>query len=135
MWLILQHDKPEDWVIATGRTTSIREFVIMAFSHLGIELDFTGHGLNERAVVKSCSNKLFKLPLGKEVLAVDPKYFRPTEVDLLIGDSSKAKQKLGWKPEISLEELVKEMVDSDLKLFKKDRILRDAGYETLNYFE
>ena len=96
MWMILQHDKPEDWVIATGRTTSIRDFVKMSFANIGITLLFKGKGLNEVGVVKSCSNPKYNLEIGKEVLAIDPIYFRPTEVDLLVGDPTKAKDKLGW---------------------------------------
>ena len=135
MWMILQHDNPEDWVIATGRTTSIRDFVKMAFAHIGVTLAFKGEGINEIAVVESCSNENYDFEIGKEVLAIDPKYFRPTEVDLLIGDPTKAKEKLGWVPEISLEQLVEDMMQSDLKLFKRDKYLREGGHQTLNYFE
>jgi GDPmannose 4,6-dehydratase len=135
MWMILQHDNPEDWVIATGRTTSIRDFIKMAFSHIGIELEFKGQGVDEIAVIASCSNDKYQLEIGKQVLAVDKKYFRPTEVDLLIGDPTKAKEKLGWVPEITLEELVEDMMQSDLKLFEKDKYLKEGGHETLNYFE
>jgi len=135
MWMILQHDNPEDWVIATGRTTSIRDFIKMAFSHIGVELEFKGQGVDEIAVIASCSNDKYQLEIGKQVLAVDKKYFRPTEVDLLIGDPTKAKEKLGWTPEISLEQLVKDMMQSDLKLFEKDKYLKEGGHETLNYFE
>lgn len=135
MWMILQHDNPEDWVIATGRTTSIRDFIKMAFSHIGVELEFKGQGVDEIAVIASCSNDKYQLEIGKQVLAVDKKYFRPTEVDLLIGDPTKAKEKLGWTPEISLEELVEDMMQSDLKLFEKDKYLKEGGHITLNYFE
>ena len=135
MWMILQHDMPEDWVIATGRSTSIRDFVKMAFAHVGVTLAFKGEGINEIAVVKSCSNENYNVEIGKEVLAIDPKYFRPTEVDLLIGDATKAKEKLGWVPEISLEQLVEEMMQSDLKLFKRDKYLKEGGHQTLNHFE
>ena len=135
MWMILQHDNPEDWVIATGRTTSIRDFVKMAFAHIGVTLAFKGEGINETVVVESCSNENYDLEIGKEVLAIDPKYFRPTEVDLLIGDPTKAKEKLGWVPEISLEQLVEDMMQSDLKLFKRDKYLKEGGHQTLNYFE
>ena len=127
MWMILQAEESEDWVIATGRTTTIRDFVKMAFSHIGVELEFTGEGINEVAKIKSCSNPDYKLEIGKEVLSIDEKYFRPTEVDLLIGDASKAKKKLGWEPEITLEELVEDMMKSDIKLFKKDKYLRDGA--------
>ena len=135
MWMILQHDSPEDWVISTGRTTSIRDFVKMAFAHIGITLEFKGEGLNEIAIIKSCSNEKYNIEIGKEVLSIDPEYFRPTEVDLLIGDSTKAKDKLGWVPEISLEELVEDMMQSDLRLFERDKYLKEGGHQTLNYFE
>ena len=135
MWMILQHDKPEDWVIATGRSTSIRDFIKMAFSHIGVELEFKGSGVDEIAIIASSSNKEYNLEIGKEVLGVDAKYFRPTEVDLLIGDPTKAKEELGWTPETSLEDLVKEMMESDLKLFEKDKYLKDGGHQTLNYYE
>ncbi len=135
MWMILQADEPEDWVIATGKTTPVREFVRMAFREAGIELEFCGKGVNEKAFVASCSNPEYQLELGKEVLNVDPRYFRPTEVDLLIGDASKAKNKLGWEPECSLEELVKDMMQSDLELMQKEQFLKDGGYRILNNFE
>ena len=135
MWMILQHDNAEDWVIATGTTTKIRDFVKMAFQYVGIELDFRGKGIEEIAVVKSCSNPKYKLEIGKEVLSVDSRYFRPTEVDLLIGDPSKAKEKLGWVPETSLKELVNDMMKSDIKLFERNRYLNEGGYKTFNYYE
>ena len=135
MWMILQADKPEDWVVATGRTTTIRDFVKMAFGHIGVELEFTGKGLDEVAKVKSCSNRDYQLQIGKEVLSIDEKYFRPTEVDLLVGDATKAKEKLGWEPQITLEELVEDMMISDIKLFKKDKYLKNEGFNTHNYFE
>ncbi|MFN8307199.1 MAG: GDP-mannose 4,6-dehydratase [Ferruginibacter sp.] len=119
MWLILQQDTPEDFVIATGITTSVRDFVIMTFRELGIELEFSGEGVNEKATVASCSNPDYQLPIGKEVVAVDPEYFRPTEVDLLIGDATKAKQKLGWVPKHDLASLVKEMVEGDVQNVKR----------------
>ena len=119
MWMILQAKKPEDWVIATGYTTKVRDFVRLAFKEVGIELEFIGKGLNEKALVVSCNNENFKLKIGKEVLAIDPNYYRPTEVDLLIGDPSKAKEKLGWVPEYTLETLVEEMMQSDIKLMQK----------------
>lgn len=127
MWMILQAEKAEDWVIATGRSTTIRDFVSMAFKYIGIELEFSGKGINEIAKVKSCSNSSYQIEIGKKVLSIDPKYFRPTEVDLLIGDPSKAKDKLGWKAEIDLEELVKDMMESDLKLFKREQYFSDAS--------
>lgn len=119
MWLILQQDTPEDFVIATGVTTSVRDFIILTFRELGIELSFSGEGVKEKATVASCSNPAYQLPIGKEVVAVDPEYFRPTEVELLIGDATKAKQKLGWKPKHDLASLVKEMVASDVQNVKK----------------
>lgn len=135
MWMILQADQPEDWVIATGKTTSVRDFVRMSFAEAGIELEFKGEGVAEKAFVKSCSNSDYQLPIGKEILNVDPKYFRPTEVELLIGDATKAKNKLGWIPEYTLEYLIKDMMRNDLKLMKKDQFLQEGGYTTLNYFE
>lgn len=121
MWLILQQDKPEDFVIATGITTSVRDFIKMAFSEVGIELEFTGEGVNEKGTVKSCSNDAYQLPAGKVVVAVDPEYFRPTEVELLIGDATKAKEKLGWQPKYNLAALVKEMVAADIQNVKKSQ--------------
>lgn len=135
MWMILQHDQPEDWVIATGTTTSVRDFVRMSFQYIGIELEFTGVGVDEKGTIKSCSNPDYQLEIGQEVVAVDPRYFRPTEVDLLIGDPSKAKEKLGWVPEIALQELVNEMMESDLHLMSKEEYLKSGGYRINNYFE
>jgi len=119
MWVILQADKPEDWVIATGETTTVRDFVRLAFKEVGVRLEFKGEGVNEKAYVVSCSDDNYQIEIGKEVLSVDPKYFRPTEVDLLIGDPTKAKEKLGWVPEHDLSALVKDMMVSDLELFNK----------------
>ena len=135
MWMILQAEQPEDWVIATGKTTTVREFVRMAFKEVGVELKFSGEGVNEKAKVIKCSNPLSKLEIGQEVLAIDPTYYRPTEVDLLIGDPTKAKEKLGWIPEHDLASLVKEMMQSDVKLMQKDQYLREGGYMMLNYFD
>ena len=135
MWMILQADAAEDWVIATGTTTPVREFVRMAFNEVGVELEFIGSGVSETAIVIACNNPEYQIEIGKEVLAVDPKYFRPTEVELLIGDASKAKNKLGWIPEYDLKDLVKDMMKSDVKLMKKDQFLKDGGYSTFNYFE
>jgi GDPmannose 4,6-dehydratase len=135
MWMILQADEAEDWVIATGITTPVREFVRMAFREAGIELEFKGEGKEEKAYIASCSNPDYQVAIGKEVVAVDSRYFRPTEVDLLIGDASKAKNKLGWTPKYDLAYLVKDMMQSDLHLMKKDAYLKDGGYKTLNYFE
>jgi GDPmannose 4,6-dehydratase len=115
MWLILQQDKAEDFVIATGITTSVRDFIKLAFNEVGIQLKFAGEGINEKATVAACNNPAYQLPAGKEVVAVDPAYFRPTEVELLIGDSTKAREKLGWKPRYDLAALVKEMVAADIK--------------------
>ncbi|RVU25607.1 GDP-mannose 4,6-dehydratase [Sandaracinomonas limnophila] len=117
MWLILQQDIPEDFVLATGVTTTIREFVRMSFAEVGIELGFKGEGENEVGFIHKCNGE-YQLELGREVVRVDPKYYRPTEVDLLLGDPTKAKSKLGWKPKYDLPALVKEMVESDLILFK-----------------
>ncbi|WMI66636.1 GDP-mannose 4,6-dehydratase [Aestuariibaculum sp. YM273] len=135
MWMILQADEAEDWVIATNKTTTVRDFVKMSFAEVGIELEFKGEGVDEKAFVKACNNSEYQLPIGKEVLAVDPKYFRPTEVDLLIGDATKAKEKLGWVPEYDLPALVKDMMQSDVKLMKKEQYLKDGGYQIMNYFE
>ena len=135
MWMILQADEPEDWVIATGVTTTVRDFVKLAFGEVGIELEFKGEGIDEKGFVKSCSNSEYKVEIGKEVVAIDPRYFRPTEVELLIGDATKAHTKLGWKPEYDLADLVKDMMQSDVTLMKKDQYLKDGGYKTLNYFE
>lgn len=120
MWLILQQDTAEDYVIATGITTPVREFVRMAFAEVGAEIEFRGTGVEEKGYVKSISNPGFKLEVGKEVVSVDPAYFRPTEVELLIGDPTKSKTKLGWEPEYDLAALCKEMVASDVEIFKKD---------------
>tara|TARA_B100001057_G_scaffold498883_1_gene607500 strand:- start:13352 stop:14431 length:1080 start_codon:yes stop_codon:yes gene_type:complete len=118
MWMILQANKAEDWVIATGKTTSIRDFVRLAFREVGVELIFKGSGVNEKAYVASCNDNNYQIKIGKEILSVDPQYFRPTEVDQLIGDSTKAKEKLGWFPEYDLSSLVKDMMQSDINFFK-----------------
>jgi len=151
MWMILQAEQAEDWVIATGITTSVRDFVSMSFAEVGITIRFEGKGVHEVGIIAgidkdkyisilnsvnqqaTTSNELPKI--GKEVLAVDPKYFRPTEVDLLIGDPTKANTKLGWHPEYDLVSLVREMMTSDVKLMQKEQYLKDGGYSTLNYFE
>ncbi len=119
MWMILQAEKAEDWVIATGKTISVRDFVRMAFAEVGITIEFKGQGVDEKAFVVSCDNDNYKIEIGKEVLSVDASYFRPVEVDLLVGDPSKAKKRLGWVPEYNLVSLIKEMIASDLVLFKK----------------
>jgi GDPmannose 4,6-dehydratase len=133
MWMILQAKEPEDWVIATGKTTTVREFVRLAFAEVGIELEFRGIGVNEIATVLKCNNPKFQIEIGKEILSIDSDYFRPTEVDLLIGDPTKAKEKLGWIPEHNLASLVKDMMQSDLKLMQKDQYLKEGGYYTANY--
>ncbi|OMQ09870.1 GDP-mannose 4,6-dehydratase [[Flexibacter] sp. ATCC 35103] len=120
MWLILQQDKAEDFVISTGKTTTVREFVRMAFLECGIELDFVGENENEVGKVKSCSNSKYQLEIGKEIVKIDPAYYRPTEVDLLIGDSTKARTVLGWKPKFDLKDIVEQMVESDIQLFEKE---------------
>ncbi len=135
MYLILQQDKPDDFVIATGKTTKVRDFVRMAFGYVGIELKFEGEGINEKAFVSKCNNRDYQIEIGKEVLAIDPSYFRPTEVELLIGDPTKAKTQLGWEPEYDLNSLVNDMMESDLKLMKKDRYLIDGGHPVFHYFE
>ena len=135
MWLILQQDKAEDYVIASGNTTSVRDFIIKSFNEVGVELSFKGKGEDEKAFVASCSNPAFKLPVGKQVMAVDKRYFRPTEVDLLLGDASKAKKKLGWKPKYALDDLVKEMVQCDVELFRRDKYLKEGGHKIFNYHE
>ena len=135
MWLILQQEKPEDFVIATGKTTSVREFVRLAFGQIGVELEFKGEGVDEKGYVLSSTNPEFPVEIGKEVVAVDPEYFRPTEVDLLIGDPTKANNQLGWKPKYDLRKLVEEMMAGDLAIFRKDKFLKENGYNTLDYFE
>ncbi|PWE00118.1 GDP-mannose 4,6-dehydratase [Marinilabilia rubra] len=135
MYLMLQQDKPEDFVVATGVTTEVREFVKLAFSEAGIEIEFKGEGVDEKGYVVACKNPEYQLKKDKCVVEVDPRYFRPTEVDLLIGDPAKAQEKLGWKPEYDLQGLVKDMMVSDLKLMKRDKYLNEGGYQTLNYFE
>ena len=135
MWMILQADKPEDWVIATGVTTTVREFVRLAFNEVGIDVEFKGEGVEEKAYVVACNNEDFQIEIGKEVLSVDPSYFRPTEVDLLIGDPSKAKNELGWVPEHDLASLVGDMMKSDVSLMKKDVVLLKAGHDILKQAE
>ena len=143
MWLVLQQEKPEDYVIATGITTTVRDFVKMSFAELGIEMEFSGKGEQEKGVIIDLDeNRLFelginkeKLHLGQTLVKVDPKYYRPTEVDILLGDPTKAKTKLGWETKYDLQALVKDMVHSDLHLVKKDEHLKMGGYRVLNYFE
>ena len=151
MWMILQADEAEDWVIATGTTTSVRDFVRMSFLEVGIILRFEGEGVKEIGIIDSIDIEKYQrivnpnneqrmshsksLKVGKEVLSVDPKYFRPTEVDLLIGDPTKANTKLGWIPQHDLASLAGDMMKSDLRLMKKLQYLKDGGYTTMNYFE
>jgi len=135
MWLILQQEKPEDYVIATGITTPVRDFIRMAFAEAGIELEFIGKGVDETAVVKSFDASRAKVEVGQVVVQIDPRYFRPTEVELLIGDPAKAQQQLGWKPKYDLPALVQEMVAADLELFKREQLLKNAGFKILNQFE
>ncbi len=143
MWLILQQEIAEDFVIATGITTTVREFVRMAFAELGVEVEFSGKAEAEKGVIIDRNDEKLKalgldpekIKLGQTVVKVDARYYRPTEVDLLIGDPTKANQKLGWKPKYSLEMLVNEMVLSDLKLMQKEEYLKAGGFDTLNYFE
>jgi GDPmannose 4,6-dehydratase len=147
MHAILQQEKPDDYVIATGITTTVRDFVKFAFAECGIVLELKGEGEEEKAFISSINKGLFLSKVGPEyyadiegrighcVVAVDPKYFRPTEVELLIGDPTKSKTVLGWEPEYDLPALVKDMVDSDIELFKKDAFLKEGGYKVLNYFE
>jgi GDPmannose 4,6-dehydratase len=148
MYLILQQDLPDDYVIATGITTSIRDFIKMACAEIGIEVNFSGEGAEEKGAITAIDEKRFIEKVGERylggiksrmaphpIVAVDPKYFRPTEVDLLIGDPTKSKTRLGWEPKYDLDGLVKDMMESDVKLMKKDAWLREGGYRTLNYFE
>jgi GDPmannose 4,6-dehydratase len=135
MWLILQQDTPEDFVIATGVTTTVRDFISMAFAEVGIQLEFVGEGVEEKAVVVACNNPEYQLPIGQVVVEVDPTYFRPTEVELLIGDPSKCKEKLQWEPKYDLPALVKDMVQADVELFKRDAYLLKGGHKVFNYLE
>lgn len=147
MHLILQQDQPDDYVIATGVTTSIRDFVKMAFAEIGADLEFQGEGVNEVALLAGVNETVFKNVVGESyldqfkqrigsiIVGVDPQYFRPTEVDLLIGNAEKAQKKLGWTPMYTLEDLVHDMMVSDIKLMKKESYLREGGYRILNYFE
>ncbi len=135
MYLMLQQDQPEDFVIATGVTTMVKDFVKLAFAETGIEIRFEGEGLNEKGVVVVSTNEAHKIQEGTIVVEVDPAYFRPTEVDLLLGNPAKANNKLGWYPEHDLSSLVKDMIESDLRLAKKEKYLREGGFRVMNYFE
>lgn len=143
MWLMLQQDKAEDFVIATGVTTTVRDFIRMSFAELGIDIEFSGKDEHEKGVIIDIDHQRVedlglnadKLKFGQTVVKVDPQYFRPTEVDLLIGDATKAREKLGWIPKYDLQALVQDMIQSDLHLVKKDDYLKKGGFKTLNYFE
>lgn len=143
MWMILQADEPQDWVIATGQTTTVRDFVRLSFEYCGIKLRFEGIGVDEKGIIDSVDEKRVKelnlnathLTLNATVVEVDSRYFRPTEVDLLLGDPSKAERELGWTREFNLQDLVNDMMKSDLKLMTKDVYLKDGGYKTMSYFE
>ncbi len=135
MWRIVQHDTPDDYVLATGETTSVRDFVRMSFRESGIELEFEGEGKEEVGVVSENNNVDNPLEVGQTVVAVDPRYFRPTEVELLIGDPTKAQQTLGWKHKYNLEQLCAEMVRSDTEEFRKSQLLKEAGFEIKNEYE
>ena len=135
MYLILQQDVAEDYVIATGVTTPVREFVRMAFKEVGMELEFSGEGVDEVGKVVACNNPDYQVELGKQVVAVDPRYFRPTEVELLIGDATKARTKLNWTPKYDLAALVNDMMTADMDLFKRDQYLATGGHKIMNYYE
>ena len=132
MWLIMQQDVPEDFVIATGVTTAVRDFVKMAFAEVGAVLEFRGEGVEEKGYVVASNNPDFPIEIGKEVVAVDAAYFRPTEVDLLIGDPTKSKTKLGWVPKYDLPMLVNDMMTSDVRLFQREKLLKESGFD-VNY--
>ncbi|MCB9062382.1 MAG: GDP-mannose 4,6-dehydratase [Halobacteriovoraceae bacterium] len=135
MYLMLQQDEAEDFVIATGVTTTVRDFVVKAFSHIGVELEFSGVGVNEIAKVLKCNNPEYKIEIGQEVVKIDERYFRPTEVELLLGDPTKAFEKLRWRPKHNLDTLVEDMMISDLELFKKDQYLKAGGHKVMEYHE
>jgi GDPmannose 4,6-dehydratase len=135
MWLMLQQDTPEDFVIATGITTTVRDFIKMAFAEIGVTVGFKGEGVEEKGYVLASSSSEYHFTEGQEIVNVDPRYFRPTEVELLIGDPAKAEQKLGWKAKCTLDTLVKEMVASDLDSFRRERMLKEAGFKILKQYE
>lgn len=128
MWLMLQQEEPEDFVIATGVMTSVREFIVKSFSQIGVTLEFRGTGADEKAYVASSSNPDYALKVGQEVMSIDKNYFRPTEVDELLGDATKAKEKLGWQPRYSVDELIAEMVEADLEYFRQQKYLKESGF-------
>ena len=135
MWRILQQEEPEDFVIATGVTTTVRDFVKKSFKELGIEIAFKGKGVDEQGVVLRCEHPEYQLKEGQTVVRIDPVYYRPTEVDLLIGDAGKARKKLGWNPGYDLDALVRDMIHSDIELFKRDKFLLKGGHKVFNYHE
>jgi GDPmannose 4,6-dehydratase len=135
MWLMMQHSKADDFVIATGVTTTVREFIVKVFKQLGVEIEFRGKEVNEVAVVTKVLNTEARVKLGDTVVKIDPKYFRPTEVELLIGDASKAKKELKWELKYNLDALIEDMVKSDLELFKRDNYLREGGHKIFQYHE
>jgi len=135
MWLMLQQDEPEDFVIATGVTTSVRDFLSKTFAELDVELEYKGEGVDEKAIIRVINKSNDYLKIGQVVAKVDPRYFRPTEVDLLIGDPTKAKEKLGWEVKYSLDGLIKEMIEADVELFKRDKFLKDGGHKVFEYNE
>jgi len=135
MWLMLQQDTPEDYVIATGVTTTVREFVRLSFAELGIALEFSGEGVAETGVVVACHNPNYQIAIGSTVVQIDERYFRPTEVELLIGDPAKAKRQLGWEPSYDLAALVREMVQADMELFRRDAYLQAGGHSITNAYE
>jgi GDPmannose 4,6-dehydratase len=135
MWRILQQPEPEDFVIATGVTTAVREFVKMSFAHAGVEISFEGEGVDEKGIITAVTSAYCKAEIGDVVVEVDKRYFRPTEVDLLLGDATKAKEKLGWTPTYTVAELAKEMVNADLEHFRKELLLKESGFRTTNHYE
>jgi GDPmannose 4,6-dehydratase len=135
MYLILQQDNPDDYVISTGISTEVRDFIRLAFSEVGIGIEFKGQGIDEKGYIKNCHFPNYQLPKDKLILEVDPHYFRPTEVDVLVGDATKAREKLGWYPRYDIQRLVKEMVESDLRLMKREKFLKENGFDVRGYFE
>ena len=135
MWLMLQQETPEDLVIATGQTNKVRNFVLRAFEELGVKIEYQGNGIEEKATVIACDNSEINLPAGKVILMIDQKYYRPTEVDILLGDPTRAMEKLGWKPKYDFSALIKDMVHADFELFKRDQYLMKGGHKVFNYHE
>lgn len=135
MWLMLQHEKPDDFVIATGITTTVREFIVKAFAHVGIALEFKGTGVDEVGIVSEVTRAEAQVKVGEVVVRIDPKYFRPTEVELLIGNPAKAKNELSWQLEYDLDGLVADMMSSDLQLFRRDHYLKEGGHKVFQYHE